>query len=256
MRTAAATLATLVALLSFACQTVIYVHQDDGGAVDDQDPDSGVRRDAGSSADGGSPPPLPDAGRIQNDAGPQQDAARQSDASCGPGSGVYACGPFGASVGSVMANESLWGYYDANGNGSVTDEAGATFDMARYYQLSAGGAKLLYLNVSAPWCSTCQTEAARLRSLYQDFHGRGVEFLTVLWDLASHSEAVDWADYFNLPFAVADDSGPKRFEKYWDGSGIPMSMYVDLRTMKILAIVVDWDEQAVKAKLNSYLAAM
>jgi thiol-disulfide isomerase/thioredoxin len=254
MRIHAVAVVALVALLS-ACQTVIYVHQSDGGTGDD--PDAGWRRDGGTSADGSStPPPLPDAGRIQNDGGPQQDAARQSDASCGPGSGVYACGPFGASEGAVMANESLFGYYDNNGNGSVTDEAGGSFDLARYYLLSAGGAKLLYLNVSAPWCSTCQSEAARLRSLYQEFHGRGVEFLTVLWDLNSSSEAKDWASYYNLPFAVADDSGPKRLEKYWDGSGIPMSMFVDLRTMKILYIVVDWDETAVKAKLNSYLASM
>ncbi|MBI5481093.1 MAG: TlpA family protein disulfide reductase [Deltaproteobacteria bacterium] len=254
MRVLAVVVGVLLAVLP-ACQTIIYVQQDDGGAA--EDPDGGKRPDGRTSSDGSlTPPPLPDAGRIQNDAGPQQDAARQSDASCGPGSGVYACGPFGASEGAIMANESLWGYYDTNGNGSVTDEGGGSFDLARYYLLSASGAKILYLNVSAPWCSTCQTESARLRSLYQEFHGRGVEFLIVLWDLGAHSEALDWADYFNLPFAVADDSGPKRLEKYWDGSGIPMTMFIDLRTMKILSIVVDWDEVAFKAKLNSYLAAM
>jgi hypothetical protein len=238
-----------------ACQTVIYVHQSDGGAADD--PDAGTRRDGSPPADGAGPlTPLPDAARIQGDAGPPQDAAHQSDASCGPGSGVYACGPFGAGEGSVMANETLWGYVDTNGNGSVTDETGGSFDLARYYALTASGARLLYLNVSAPWCSTCQSEAARLRSLYQSYHGRGVEFLSVLWDLDSHAEAMDWAQYYNLPFAVADDSGPQRFAKYWDGSGIPMTIFIDLRTMKILAVVEDWDEAAFKAKLDWYLSQM
>jgi hypothetical protein len=230
-----------------ACQQVIYVHQDDGGT---DGASAGQHRDGGATADGpGGAPSLPDAARIT-----QQDAAHQSDASCGPGSGVYPCGPFGTGTGSTMANETLWGYYDTNGNGSVTDETGGSFDLARYYALAASGAKVLYLNVSAPWCSTCQSEAASLRSLYQAYHGRGVEFLSALWDLDAHSEAMDWAQYFNLPFAVADDSGPKSFAKYWSGSGVPMTIFVDLRTMKILAIVEDWDEARFEAMLEGYLS--
>ena len=246
----------LVIAVSTGCQTVIYVQKSDAGD-EEETSDAGTRRDGTSSSDAPlTPPPLPDAGRLQTDSSPQQDAARQSDASCGPGSGVYPCAPFGTNEGAVMANEPLWGYVDANGNGSVTDETGGDFDLARYYRLTAGGAKLLYINVSTSWCSTCQTEGASLRSLYQEFHGRGVEFLTVLWELGSHAEAMEWADYFNLPFAVADDSGPRRLEKYWDGSGVPMNIYIDLRTMKILAIEIDWDEATAKAKLNAYLAAM
>jgi thiol-disulfide isomerase/thioredoxin len=249
MRILAITVAAFGLALA-ACQQIIYVHQDDGG-VDDGD--GGGRRD-GMTADGSkTPPPLPDAAHLQNDGG-QHDAAPQSDASCGPGSGVYPCGPFGTGQGATMANETLWGYYDTNGNGSVTDEAGGSFDLARYYAQAASGAKVLYLNVSAPWCGTCQSEASELRALYQDYHGRGVEFLSVLWDLYDHSEAKSWAQTYNLPFAVADDSDAKRFDKYWSGSGIPMTIFVDLRTMKILSIVEDWDEATFKGMLNGYLS--
>ena len=245
MRSIATAIAALGVSLA-ACQQVIYVQQDDAGAADASD---GPRRDGLAAADGSSsPPPLPDAARIQSD------AAHQSDASCGPGSGVYPCAPFGTGEGATMANEPLWGYYDTNGNGSVTDETGGSFDLARYYALSASGSKVLYLNVSAPWCSTCQSEAESLRSVYQSYHGRGVEFITALWDLDSHSGALDWARYYNLPFAVADDSQLQSFAKYWSGSGIPMTIFVDLRTMKILSVVEDWDESQFEAMLDGFLS--
>jgi thiol-disulfide isomerase/thioredoxin len=251
MRGLAATM-VLGFLAGSGCTTIIYVEQADGGPASGSD--AGGRRDGSPAGDALPWPALPDATVVPADAGPPQDATRQSDASCGPGSGVYPCGPFGTSAGDVMANEPFWGQWDDNGDGRVADDAGGTFDLGRLYLLSASGARLLYVNLSAPWCSTCQSEAARLRSLYQELHPRGVEFLTVLWDLDSHADVADWADYFDLAFPVADDSGPHRMEKYWDGSGVPLNMFVDLRTMKILHAAVDWDEASFRARVNSYLS--
>jgi len=237
----------LVLIVLSGCQSYINVVQEDGGTGD-----AGI---SDSASDRQGPPSPRDAGSL-GDASGAYDAQGQSDASCGPGSGVYPCCPFGTSPGDTIANETLRGYYDSDSDGQVTDESLTTFDLARYYLLSSGSAKLLYINVSAPWCSTCQEEAARLRALYQEFHPKGVEFLTVLWDLESSSEARDWAAYFNLPFAVSDDTKDERFVKYWDGSGVPMGMFIELRTMKILSIFIDWNESGFRAKLGHYLSSL
>lgn len=82
--------------------------------------------------------------------------------------------------------------------------------------------KVIFFNISSVNCRYSRDEAVHLESIYNQYHDRGLQLITILQsaDLAS------WANEYNLTSPVLDDSDHAIFVLY-DGWGMPLNVIVD-----------------------------
>lgn len=118
---------------------------------------------------------------------------RELDAgSCGfPSSGERG---YGTGVGHRIAN---------NDSLRLVDCSGASIELADFFcerdddygDFNRG----IFINIGAGWCSPCQEETLSFPALYEEYHGRGIEFVQVLfqdWNAQAPTEqfCADWRD--------------------------------------------------------------
>ncbi len=67
--------------------------------------------------------------------------------------------------------------------------------------------KVVLLDFWASWCLPCVVATPKMKAIYQDYHGRGLEIVGINLDI-SREQAEAFIDHFELPWP-----------QYWDGKG-------------------------------------
>jgi hypothetical protein len=146
----------------------------------------------------------------------------------------YPCGPYGYGPGTVMANLTLVGQRDLNGDGSAVDDPAAPIQLADYFHANGLGA--LALVIGAESCVPCQNEQPMLVQLYRAYGAR-VAFLEAIVQSSSGAPAdqqvIDnWALRYALPFDITADP-TQALAPYYPANTFPSAMAIRLADMRI-----------------------
>jgi hypothetical protein len=154
-------------------------------------------------------------------------------------------------------------YVDRDGDGLSGNDAPTQLRFSDYFASNSPGTKIIMVNASAGWCTSCMREAEALPFFLDDYQPRGVVVLTAIFQdqngMPADAEFTKiWADTFMLSIPVLIDS-TFATNKYFDASAMPTSMFVDAETLEILAITSGVEPgndplKAFRALLDSYLA--
>jgi hypothetical protein len=149
----------------------------------------------------------------------------------------YPCGPYGLTQGDVIANLSIPGKRDLNGDGSPVDDPATTLRLSDYFQKQ--GLRALLLSLAAEWCLPCKNEQPTLVSMYQSYLASGqVALLEVLvqdqlGNPAPQSVADAWATTYKLPFDIGAD--PQQvLTPYYNPTSMPTQLVLRTRDMSIV----------------------
>lgn len=162
---------------------------------------------------------------------------------CDPASDrtTYPAGPYGTTEGSVLANHS---FINAD---TSTISIGDIFKDSKN--------RLLLVSTSAGWCTACIDEQPALIERHNKHSASGLyimisTFEDAMFKKATGAYAAQWKRQYNIPFTVVAD-GPFVFDAYYDSAQTPMNMLVDVDTMKILKILIGFDQVAVDAIIET-----
>jgi hypothetical protein len=159
---------------------------------------------------------------------------RDAAATCGPG--IYPCGPYGYTIGSVIENLALVGKRDDNANGHI--DAGDAATVIALADLIAPPVQVLVIDVCAEWCVPCRANQSALNALYQSYLPDGhVAFYDVmLQDKTGQpgdlSAVERWGVSLDVPYPIGADptalTGP-----YFTLAAFPMHLVIRTRDMTI-----------------------
>ena len=103
--------------------------------------------------------------------------------------------------------------------------------------------KALAVDIGAIWCGPCNYEAkTELPPRYLKYHPLGGEFLFQLADGATQGKAatekdlVNWTKKYKVDYPSTIDVD-KQLAQLFDANSYPANMIIDLRTMRIVAVV-------------------
>jgi hypothetical protein len=154
-------------------------------------------------------------------------------------SATYPCGPYDTMANTVIANLTLPGQHDDNGNGTPTDDAWHDLHFSDYYAARAQGLKAFVVLVSAEWCVPCKMEQSGLVTLFDMYQAGGhVAFLESVVQNSMSQPAdqtvVDaWATTYKIPFDMAGDPN-QVLMPYYSLSTFPMQMVIRVSDMQII----------------------
>lgn len=120
--------------------------------------------------------------------------------------------------------------------------------------------RALAVNIGAVWCGPCNFEAkSELPSHYTKYRPLGGEFLFQLADgatqgvAATKKDLVSWTGKYKVDYPATIDAG-KQLTAFFDSNAYPANMIIDLRTMRIVAVVAGVPDEAYWAKFEATLA--
>jgi hypothetical protein len=180
------------------------------------------------------------------DDAPFADAAVSGDAAaegCVDQRAGYPDGPYGTGEGDVIANLAF------------TGADGAPLDLASLH--APCGQRLLLVSTSAGWCTACREEQPKLQSLYDDLRADGLVVMVAYFEDDNYEPgtvdlAADWRERYGLSFPVVVDAA-FALGDYYDRALTPMSMLVDLETMRIVKVMTGYDDSLVRSLLGARL---
>jgi thiol-disulfide isomerase/thioredoxin len=209
-------------------------------------------------------------GACSNDDNPQTFVDLGSlDASTNCGAGVYPCGPYGTTKNDTARNLEFIGYSDPDNFCKTHKDK--TLDTSKLVKLSfaswhlenekctAKKRKLLWVMVSAGWCSPCKKEVDAVQAEVNagSFDER-VGIVNVVFEDAQH-QAFDlpgfikntWIAQRKPSFPVVADPDFK-MGAYFDRAATPFNMLVDTSNMKIIHRQVGGDIGAIQAQIDAF----
>lgn len=178
-----------------------------------------------------------------------------------PGSGSndggdgYPEGPYGTSVGAVIANMDFNGY--ARPADGLGESKQITIQLADFYNPEGDGVYPegspygagtplplgVMLNVGAGWCGPCKDEAQNLLpGEYAKFHPQGMELLAIIAEgqvqgvPATFDDLHLWIQAFGVDYPVAIDPAGNAGTLF-DASAFPGNLIIDTRDMSIIEVV-------------------
>lgn len=196
---------------------------------------------------------------------------------------VYPAGPYGVHPGDVIAGFSFQGYASpvkssakltAIGladfyNPHADDPSYAPKDPAQDDRLfpneSPYGAgkpkpKALAIDIGAIWCGPCNYEAkTELPPRYLKYRPLGGEFLFQLADGATQGKAatekdlLNWTKKYKVDYPSTIDVD-KQLAALFDANSYPANMIINLRTMRIVAVVAGVPDEAFWATYEATIA--
>ncbi|HEY3448086.1 MAG TPA: hypothetical protein VGK67_17145 [Myxococcales bacterium] len=227
---------------------------------------------------GTKPPPAPVAGKdaeteVPADAGAiadPDDAGDEGDVWQDPGLTRKDAGrpypPFvtgDVRVGAVVENFSLYGFTKGVAVGSVY----RPIELAEFYDPDGSkGSKTLFVNIGSRWCIFCKAEAAGdytvdppILSLNDTCKARAAKglvcYTALLEDEAQNRAAKEdltwWAQKFTTEYALVMDPN-FRWTPYGEASAVPHNLFIDTRTMKLLAICHGADTECIQSNMDLY----
>jgi hypothetical protein len=148
----------------------------------------------------------------------------------------WPAGTYGASVGDIVSPDLSW-----QGYAEGTNELGP-ISIHDYFDCdgSRGDNALLVLQ-SASWCGACRAEAADMRAEVARWSGKGIRVLTLLIQdglgkAATPFTALSWKSSFGLDSVAVAADPSFSFAPTGGRIGLPMSILIDPRTMKIVSV--------------------
>jgi thiol-disulfide isomerase/thioredoxin len=170
----------------------------------------------------------------------------------------YPSGPYGNDEGDVIANLGWMGYIDSNADSDDDpfNEAEGMIMLEDFFVGNDPTAKVIMINSSAGWCGSCQTEAAALPGLRDQYYASGARFVTAMFEDASGSPssvgyAKSWGEFFDLNFPTVADP-QDLLGAYYQENAVPMNMFVDAETMTIIDIHHGYDGSYARQVLDAY----
>jgi hypothetical protein len=181
--------------------------------------------------------------------------ARNPDETAQP-QAAYPEGPYGLAIGSVVPNLKFYGWH--NPQVSADPNHLEEIDFAQFYNPTgqdtwpADGSyrpgepkpKVLWVDISAQWCSACQAESkTELKSLYAKYQPMGAELLLELIEdqdggPAKPANLLMWTNAYKTAWPAIVDPTRQMFTLAVPGS-YPGNLLIDTRTMKLIARVGD-----------------
>jgi thiol-disulfide isomerase/thioredoxin len=168
----------------------------------------------------------------------------------------YPAPPYGTTKGETIQNLELYGY-------KTPTTPWLPLKLSDFYDPEGskgpGGVplKLLIVNVSAVWCSVCKVEAPLLLDKCKANREKGLACYTAIFEDEAYNpaERIDvnwWKQRFGIDYPITVDTLFK-WGAYFNKSATPMNMYIDPKTMKIVDVVVGFDEAAMDALITEYV---
>jgi hypothetical protein len=167
-------------------------------------------------------------------------------AACGGGSSHatcnasdYPCGPYGFAEGAVIADITVMGQRDSDGNGSAVDDPIAPIHLSDYFHDTT--LKGLVIIIGAENCVPCQNEQPDLVATYNK-HKPQAAFLEAIVQGAGGAPAdqsvIDgWATNYMLPFDLTADP-TSALASYYPANTFPSAMAIRTSDMTIVYQVV------------------
>lgn len=163
-----------------------------------------------------------------------------SGAAGGPSS-HYPAGPYGQTVGSVLADECFEGLVDPPSVAFATVDRTTAICFHDFYNPGATDAarpKVLVVMLGALWCGPCQIEAAAARKNHDHWAPLGVQFLASVYqnvnaDPPTCTDLEYWTKTYALDYPSVLDPTAK-LGKYFTTGAFPDNIVIDTRTMTIL----------------------
>lgn len=185
------------------------------------------------------------------------------------GKDIYPCSPYDTKVGSVAKNLEFKGFMDPKNFCTAHKDKKTSTDKLvpisfKSYHLgdstcAANKPTLLWVMVSAGWCSPCKTEVQEVQKEY----GAGtmdpkVGVMNVVYETTSAGTAVTekfiktWADNFKLTLPVVMDPDFK-MGAYFSRANAPYNMLIDTSSMKIYYQQQGGKLADIKKKVDEFL---
>ena len=183
----------------------------------------------------------------------------------------YPAGPYGTKAGETAANLQFLGYMDpktfckdAKDKKMDTSKVRPISFQSYYLGDSASGCakykpKLMWVMVSAGWCSPCKVEVNSTQKQYEAGSvPPGLEMLNIVFEDTSSAPASEsftktWIGQFGLTFPVAMDPSFK-MGAYFSRAAVPFNMLIDTRTMKIYYRQVGGSLTSIGKKITEFMA--
>jgi hypothetical protein len=140
----------------------------------------------------------------------------------------------GDSIGQVAPDFAMRGYPNANRDGGMQ-----VVSFADLFDPTGKDHKVIYLSVAATWCSACVEEAQQITRALPTYGPKGVVVVEVLVAGASagygpsQAELDGWLGTTHATWTVLADVRGRRMNQL-GLLGVPSSMLIDARTMKII----------------------
>jgi cytochrome c biogenesis protein CcmG/thiol:disulfide interchange protein DsbE len=121
----------------------------------------------------------------------------------------------------------------------------------RTLALEALRGKVVMIDFWASWCPPCRQEAPVLAQVYEEYKGKGVEFVGVdIWD--SRSEALKFIDRYGVTYPSGLD-GKGIIAIDYGVSGIPEKYFIDRNGLLVKKFIGPMDEAKLKQVLDEML---
>ncbi|MEP7122542.1 MAG: hypothetical protein ABJE95_16590 [Byssovorax sp.] len=194
----------------------------------------------------------------------------------------YPAGPYNVQPGDVIADFAFLGvpnpakgatlgpiklsdFYNPHADDPSYMPANASVDDRLYPAGSPYGPgtkkpRALAVNIGAVWCGPCNFEAkTELPSHYAKYHPLGGEFLFQLADgatqgtAATQKDLASWTKKYKVDYPSTIDAD-KQLTAFFDANAYPANMIIDLRTMRIVAVVAGVPDEAYWGKFEATIA--
>jgi hypothetical protein len=172
------------------------------------------------------------------------------------GAAAYPEGPYGYTVGSVIADLQFVGRTDSNGDGALDDADGISTIALGDYRADAD-VRAIAVDVCAMWCGPCQDEQAGLIQM-SNTYGAPVRFLEAIQQSPSLEPAelrhVDaWAESHGISFDLVIDP-TDQLAPYFPIAAFPTEMVIRTSDMTIAYQHSGTDNAALQAAIDAVLA--
>ena len=170
----------------------------------------------------------------------------------------YPSGPYGTNEGDVITNLGWMGYgdTDVDSDDDPFNEAARMVKLEEFFAGNDPSATVIMIGSGAGWCGPCQDEALQLPGLYTQYRASGARFISTMFEdsygsKADANYAKAWGQQFGLAFpTLADPDG--LLDPYYNGSAIPMNMFIDATTMEIIDVHHGFSASYTRQILDAY----
>ncbi len=157
-------------------------------------------------------------------------------------------------VGSILHDFAMVGMVDVDGDGSLVGEEPRIIHLSDF----ADHHDLILVNLSAVWCSACQTETKDFKVIHNKYSSQGVVLFQIMYDGQKPGQLMTlpllkaWNKQLKPIGAVGMD--PNRTVGPWNtGGSTPLNMLIDAKTRKVLWKHNGYSFQALSKAVQTYL---
>lgn len=173
----------------------------------------------------------------------------------------YPDGPFGYKMGSIIGPDQTFEGWDNPVKAGFDANNFQKIHLSDFYDPDGSkGIKLIMLNVSARWCTVCQSEYLQMEQdgTAAKYKAKGVQFFGVIFEDLNQAPAkpddlVKWTKAYQVSFPMVLDPS-FWFGHFFTADATPMNLVIDASNMKIVGQVLGGDTTTLYNTIDSELA--